>query len=291
VSFERFCGYISCKHYSLPELAGRCSLIFITTPDDAISGVARALHESVGERCHRTNKKFGSECDGEMTLIHCSGALSWRVLDFAEDAREKGGYREDNTCWDKMVWRYGGIHPYRAFSSIEDGIDSVRGTHFGVDASDEESMVCAQDIVLALGGIFHRVPEDGKTLYHAAAVVASNYLVVLGSLGTELLEGIGLSSQESLELLLPLMQGTLDNMKKSGLDVLTGPIARGDVEVVRRHLAQLPENMRGVYCSLGMQALELGRRKWDKLGRNYPGETELKRILSGQEHSEQDCRK
>ncbi|MCL1791390.1 MAG: DUF2520 domain-containing protein [Peptococcaceae bacterium] len=265
-SYERFQGFVSCESCSLAELAKRCSLIFVTTPDDVIAQVAGELLDSADEETLR----------GERILVHCSGALPWRVL-----APEGAGSSSATVSMRQGRWQYAGVHPYRAFASIADGIDSVAGTHFGIDGSDEGAVLCAEEIVRALRGVAHRVPEGGKVLYHGAAVIASNYLVTLASIGVELLERIGLTREESLELLLPLMEGTLDNLKSGGLNVLTGPVARGDTEVVHRHLRELPEDVHDVYCALGQWALKLGRRQRELAGRPYAPEVvmELERLF------------
>jgi predicted short-subunit dehydrogenase-like oxidoreductase (DUF2520 family) len=278
-SYERFCRYIPCDFLSLEELALRCSLIFLTTPDDSIAQIAQKIQQACPGTPEPSGKPISSDKPissgtpaffGVRTLIHCSGALPCRVMDF-------------DCPQEAPPWRYAGVHPYRAFASIASGLGSMRGTHFGVEGSDEEAVMCGEAIVRALGGVVHRVPEEGKTLYHGAAVIASNYLVTLTSMGVDLLEGIGLTGEESLQLLLPLMQGTLDNLKAGGLMVLTGPIVRGDAEVVRRHLAQLPEGIREVYCALGLRTLELGRRQKERAGRPYAAgvETELRNLLGG----------
>ncbi|MDR2736184.1 MAG: DUF2520 domain-containing protein [Gracilibacteraceae bacterium] len=285
-SFERFRKFVSCEHCSLAELAQRCSVIFVTTPDDVIAQVARVLHDVAD----------AGAVSGERMLIHCSGALPWRVLApekiMAPEkvlAPEKVMAPEKPMASEKVLasekpmasgalggagWRYAGVHPYRAFASIVDGIDSMEGTHFGIDGSDEQAVFCGEEIVRVLGGVAYRVPEGGKTLYHGAAVIASNYLVTLASIGVELLERISLTPGESLELLLPLMQGTLDNLRTGGLDVLTGPVARGDTEVVGRHLRELPDDVRDVYCALGRWTLKLGRRQRERAGKAYAPEVE-----------------
>ena len=81
---------------------------------------------------------------------------------------------------------------------------------------------------------------DDKALYHAAAVIASNYSVTLAATAARLLRRIGASEDDSLRVLLPLMRSTLDNLERQGLpEALTGPIVRGDTGTVRRHLLEL----------------------------------------------------
>ena len=119
-----------------------------------------------------------------------------------------------------------------------------------------------------------------KPAYHTACSLASNSLVALEWAAAGLLESIGLSRSDSEAVLLPLVQGTLQNVKNLGLRrALSGPVARGDAETVRRHIEALGENLllRRVYSDLGLLALESGSK-----GR--PGAAKiraLRRLLEG----------
>ena len=122
-----------------------------------------------------------------------------------------------------------------------------------------------------------------KSLYHAGAVVVSNYLVVLASLAVELITAAGIQEEEALATLLPLMRGTLYNLEQVGLpQALTGPIARGEVHVVQGHLDNLPPKLVEIYQGLGLRALELGENKKVQQGLSYPQESlNLLRSLLG----------
>src|SRR5690606_24287151 len=94
--------------------------------------------------------------------------------------------------------------------------------------------------------------------YHAAAVFASNYLVTLAATAVRILREIGVPEEDALPALIPLMRGTLDNLEDLGLaSALTGPIARGDLDTVRTHLARLSPDDRALYCALGRETLQL----------------------------------
>jgi predicted short-subunit dehydrogenase-like oxidoreductase (DUF2520 family) len=85
------------------------------------------------------------------------------------------------------------------------------------------------------------IPEEHRAAYHAAAVMASNLLVALEESAATLLDRAG-AGAESRELLAPLVLRTAANWAERGPDALTGPIARGDVETIERHLATLGES-------------------------------------------------
>jgi len=247
-SYERFCGYLEREHLDLNNLAERCEVLFITTYDDSIRRVAEQL--DVAEQPAPLRHK--------RLLVHCSGSLPSSVMDTRTGQN-----------------LYVSIHPYRSFATIADGLTQMPGTPFGVEGTTPQAMREGEKLVDALGGIAYPISTEAKTLYHAAAVFASNYLVTLTAIGVRLFEQIGLNSQQSLELLLPLMEGTTDNIRRHGLpDALTGPIARGDVNVIRKHLTELPAELHRLYCVLGEQTLEIGRQKKQRVGEAYSADVE-----------------
>ncbi len=241
LSYERFRGYLNIDHLSLEELVPSAEVLFITTQDGAIRTVAENLSTNALVK------------PGQV-WIHCSGSLPSEVL------RVKEG----------LTVRCLSLHPLQAFASVEKALTILKGTHFGIEGDDEE---LGEGIVKDLGGIPHHILAAKKTLYHAGAVVASNYLVVLTALAVELFAEAGIQGEEALASLLPLMRGTLYNLEQVGLpQALTGPIARGDVQVVQGHLDHLPPHLVEIYQSLGSKALELGENKKDLQGLSYPPE-------------------
>jgi predicted short-subunit dehydrogenase-like oxidoreductase (DUF2520 family) len=111
-----------------------------------------------------------------------------------------------------------------------------------------------------LGGRPLVIAPSARPLYHAAAVVGSNYLVALAAAASRMLGEAGVEEADTLPALLPLMRGTLDNIERLGVSAaLTGPIARGDADTVRLHLARLSAADRVLYCGLGLELLRLAR--------------------------------
>jgi predicted short-subunit dehydrogenase-like oxidoreductase (DUF2520 family) len=102
-------------------------------------------------------------------------------------------------------------------------------------------------------------------LYHAAAVFACNYAVALVGLATELWQTFGVSREEATQALLPLLRGTVSNIERLGLPrCLTGPIARGDIGTIRKHLVALGDSMPSlvpVYCELGLATIPIALHK------------------------------
>lgn len=250
LSYERFRSYVNIEHLSLEELVLVADILFITTQDDIIRTVAENLSSKMLIK------------PGQI-WIHCSGSFPSGVLRVKES----------------LPVHYLSIHPLQAFASVEEALTVLSGTHFGIEGDKAE---LGERIVKDLGGIPHNILAEKKTLYHAGAVVASNYLVVLAALAVELFAEAGIREEEALDSLLPLMRGSLSNLHKVGLpQALTGPIARGDVQVVQDHLAYLPLQFVEIYRLLGLKALEVGENKKGQQGLSYPQDAldQLKSLL------------
>jgi len=111
--------------------------------------------------------------------------------------------------------------------------------------------------------------------------MASNYLITLEHVAVKLLAQAGIEGRTALKLLMPLIQGAVDNLEQAGMpQALTGPISRGDTATLEKHLAALemqPASIRDLYRQLGVESLELGEAK----GNMAPGSAEkIRQLLS-----------
>jgi predicted short-subunit dehydrogenase-like oxidoreductase (DUF2520 family) len=112
----------------------------------------------------------------------------------------------------------------------------------GIDASTPALLRRLAALARALGARPKRVSDSERALYHAAAVFASNYVDVLLATAVKLLQAAGWSETEATSGLLPLTEGVLTTVRRRGpVKALTGPVRRGDVNTVKRHLAVLAE--------------------------------------------------
>ena len=203
------------------QKASGADIVFITTPDRTIRDVCEELSREGG-------LKPGA------LVVHMSGAHSLDLLDAAKAA---GAYRAV-------------IHPLQSVPSREQGVRNLPGSFFRIEA-DPEALQLAKDLVKALGGVELALPKwtpDGgsASLYHAGAVVVSNYFVALIDFGLKFYEALGADRNEALQAVMPLVKGTLKNIETLGIPAaLTGPIVRGDVDTIRGHLeamrARAPE--------------------------------------------------
>ena len=148
----------------------------------------------------------------------------------------------------------GVLHPLQAIARPESAPERLRGA-LAVVTGDDRAMATAELLARDVGMRPVRLAAGSKPLYHAAAAIASNYLVVLAALTERLLIDAGLPSNDARAGLVALMQGTLENVRVEGPRALTGPIVRGDVETVAAHLAVLPPDVADVYRALGLEAL------------------------------------
>ena len=217
------------------DAVAEAEAVFIATPDDVIYEVCRQIADA---RAIKENHK----------IIHFSGAGS---LDLLSPAREAGAF-------------VASIHPIQSFADVQGAINHIPGSTFGITA-DEDIKNWAVDLVLDLKGIPFFVPDADKPLYHAAACIASNYVTTLMHIVEEIYQSLGLTREEAVRAFWPLVRGTLKNIEAKGtVQALTGPISRGDVGTVEKHLLafqdKLPDFL-NVYRALGIIATDLGLKK------------------------------
>ena len=128
------------------------------------------------------------------------------------------------------------LHPLQTFPH---GATDITDVPAAVAGDDPGAEAFAAGFAGALGMRPFAVPEERRAAYHAAACIASNFLVALEESAAELLDAAGID--DARELLTPLVIRTALNWAEQGGDALTGPIARGDAATVERHHAALAE--------------------------------------------------
>ena len=221
-----------CSAYETPQaVADACDLVFLTVPDEAIRPVAKALGWRAG-----------------VAVVHVSGVESREAL---AAAAEQGA-------------RTASLHPLQTFADRRPAAPNLRGIVFAVEAEEDlrnELLTVVQD----LGGKAIELRGEDRALYHAAAVLTSNYVVTLTKLASDLWLRLGQERPTAVEALLPLLRGAVSNIENLGLPAaLTGPIARGDVETMRRHLEALSDaapELLPVYRELALQTIPVALAK------------------------------
>lgn len=128
------------------------------------------------------------------------------------------------------------LHPLQTFA---DGWTTPAGVPCAITADDEACLASVRALATCLGMRPFELADEDRAVYHAAASIASNFLVCLEQEAAELLGEIGIA--DGRRLLGPLVERTLRNWSERGAEALTGPIARGDEATVARHLEALEE--------------------------------------------------
>ena len=215
------------SYRNLPEHASR---ILIAVPDGSIACVARALVKG--------GMQHGA-------VLHTSGAQGADAL----------GELASNgvSC--------GALHPLQTVASPEDGVRALTGVTFAIDG-EGEAVAWAGQIAGLLGGRVLRIRAASRPIYHAAAVMASNYVVALLASAGMLMKEAGVEESAAREALGPLARTSLENALRMGSAALTGPVERGDSGTVRSHLEALqrvPAAVRELYRAGGLAALEIAR--------------------------------
>jgi predicted short-subunit dehydrogenase-like oxidoreductase (DUF2520 family) len=146
----------------------------------------------------------------------------------------------------------GTFHPLAPFATAERGAAAVHDGWIGIDG-DATACATARRLAAAIGARTVNIPANGKAVYHAAAVMASNFPVVLAALAARLLARSGVEEHAAEQVVQRLMAGAVGNLEfGSPKEVLTGPAARGDAEAIAAHRAALrgdPETL-AVYDAL-----------------------------------------
>ena len=157
----------------------------------------------------------------------------------------------------------GTFHPLVPFSDPEVSAELLRKGWIGIDG-ENAAKNASRRLAGHLGARTLEIPPGKKPAYHAAAVMASNFPVVLASVAGHLLHDIGIPDASAYQAVESLMSGALANMKQAlPDDALTGPVVRGDLETVSKHLRALQahEVPFEVYRSLSAAAAEIAQRR------------------------------
>jgi predicted short-subunit dehydrogenase-like oxidoreductase (DUF2520 family) len=212
-------------------VADNAELVFITTPDDAIAPAASQIQWHQGQ-----------------SVVHCSGADSTDILQPAREARAQ----------------VGAFHPLQTFASAKQAMENIPGSTFALEA-EEPLLNTLKGMAIALDGHWVELKASDKVLYHAAAVFACNYMVTLVKLATDLWQTFNVPTQKATKALLPLLRGTLNNIDTVGIpQCLTGPIARGDIGTINKHLDALNQtapHLLSTYRELGQQTIPIALAK------------------------------
>lgn len=230
--------------YGLERPPEGTTAVFITVPDGVVAELAHAL---------AGRGKAPEGC----VAYHTSGALSADPL----------------APLHALGFSVGSMHPLQSIADPVSAASRLPGSYFAI-SGEAEALTTARRLLFHLGARSITVPTTRRPLYHAAAVMASNHLLVVLAVARRLLVQAGAPADEALDALIPLARGTVENLAELGLvNALTGPVARGDLETVELHLRMMEPRDRALYVALGREVMELAE------GRLEEGDADLLKTL------------
>jgi len=214
-----------------PDWIASAGIVILAVRDDGIRPLAAALAAA-------------RAITAAHVVLHLSGVQGQEALGALVSSRAAlGSFHPLQTI----------VEPERAPARLKGSWAAVEGMPRAVEAAER----LAQDI----GMRPFRIATKAKAIYHAGAVFASNYLVVVEALAQRLLRHAGLTDADAWAALRPLVDGTLENLGRiEPKDALTGPIARGDTATIMRHIESLTFDDGRLYRELGRAALELAQK-------------------------------
>jgi predicted short-subunit dehydrogenase-like oxidoreductase (DUF2520 family) len=215
-----------------PPWAADVDIVILAVRDDAIRAVAAALktHRAITEN---------------HVVLHLSGVQGQEALGSLVTTRAA----------------LGSLHPLQAIADPEEAPDRLRGAWAAVEGMPR-AVEAAERLARDAGMRPWRLTAKAKVVYHTGAVFASNYLVVVLAVAQRLVRHAGLSDVEAWEALTPLVEGTLENLRRDGpVAALTGPVARADEATIAKHLESLTFDDALLYRALGRAALELAQKR------------------------------
>jgi predicted short-subunit dehydrogenase-like oxidoreductase (DUF2520 family) len=212
-----------------PATLALASAVLVTVRDAELDGLLRDLESAP--------LASGS------VVLHASGTAEPPALDLLRGKGHPGGT----------------FHPLLPLTDPTRAAEQLHRAWIGIDG-DQAARSVARELAAALGARVLEIPAGAKASYHAAAVIASNFPIVLLALAAQILTSAGVSEEAARGALATLMTAAAENASALAPSAaLTGPVARGDVETVRAHLAALahtPEALE-VYRVLSREAIPL----------------------------------
>ena len=150
------------------------------------------------------------------------------------------------------------MHPIQTFSDTNSGREAFNGIYFTVEYSDSIAFIvdfcdtfeCNYTIVKSK---FNRIN------YHLACLIASNFLVIMIKIASDMLNDSGLSDNNIEHYLYPIIDKTIMNIKKNGIcESLTGPAMRGDHNIIKKHIESInDDDIKAIYKLVMKKNLEL----------------------------------
>lgn len=232
----------SVPYEDLKTLVETSDILFFTLPDDEIAPMW---------------KRIQSFSIKEKIFCHCSGVHSSTLF-------------QDSTNFSSYSVA---IHPLFAIASKEESYKHLHNAHFTLEGSVEIQPFW-EEVFHQWGNPFTWIASEDKVKYHAAAVFASNLVLANLKIASDLLVDCGFTQESAQSALLPIALNNVENVAIGGLTLaLTGPVQRGDVATVEKHLQALPPEERELYVRLSQRLVPMAKE------RNPSLSPELEKVL------------
>lgn len=223
---------------NLEDIIKACDILCIAVPDDAVGDVWSQIRDISGRWPVMQPLEHKIIC-------HFSGSLSSAVFSGIDSTGASG-------C---------SFHPMSAFSDRFTSYRQLNKVLF-VAEGQEKALVVMEDLFARMGNKILRICPDKKALYHCSASLVSNFMIGLFQMGLDLLERCGICEETGMELFAPLVEDNIRAMLEKGArDALTGPVERGDIQTVEKHLEALEGEERELYRLLGRRVLKVAEQK------------------------------
>jgi predicted short-subunit dehydrogenase-like oxidoreductase (DUF2520 family) len=224
-------GIDGCEVISMQEVVNSTNLVFLTTPDEAITSTAAQVNWRA-----------------ETSAVHCSGVTEVSALASAASAGAA----------------IGGFHPMQTFGDPMAAMRSLPGCTITIEA-DEPLLGTLISIAGCLECNVNRLPPGMRGRYHAAAGYTSQFINALFAEAARIWQSWGATEQEAVRALLPLAKGTLLSIEAAGItNGMPGPVSRGDLASIEKHVAALsgmPPDVMEFYRVVCDRTIGLGMRR------------------------------
>ncbi|MGL5765061.1 MAG: Rossmann-like and DUF2520 domain-containing protein [Sarcina sp.] len=216
---------------TIKEVVENSSVIFISTADSAIAEIWEMLKEY--------------NIEGKI-ICHGSGSLSSEIF---SNINKFGAYGYS-------------IHPMLAISSKYNSYTLLKNAFITIEG-DKKYKYSLYNLFKDLGNEVAFISSRDKAKYHLSAVMASNLVIAQVNKSVQLLSECGFNKEQALKALMPLIENNIKNIFGKGIkQSLTGPIERGDLSTIQRHIDCLDnENDLELYRLLSLNALEIAQEK------------------------------
>jgi predicted short-subunit dehydrogenase-like oxidoreductase (DUF2520 family) len=225
---------------ALPATIADANTIVVAVRDDQIDGV---LADLINQRGNGGRAKIASGT----VVVHTSGGAEPELLPRLAEFGLSGGT----------------FHPMVPFANPDRAPELLKRAWIGIDG-DDQARATSRRIAGHVGARTLEIPPGGKSKYHAAAVISSNFPVVLAAIASELLTSLGIPERSAQHAVHGLMEAAVSNIAEvPPSEALTGPVVRGETETVLRHLNALrgDPDARAVYKRLSLVALAIAAER------------------------------